>query len=79
MSGKGSDAFRTLTRLVQRGMKDKVSNVFLSSRILLQTLIDVMGPSVGASGVMVGHDDGGGGGLPRGLPLAFALLCCGVA
>ncbi|MEW5308551.1 MAG: hypothetical protein WDW38_000501 [Sanguina aurantia] len=41
------DAFKILMRMVQRGMKDKVANVFLTSVSVFTSLVDMYAPVVG--------------------------------
>eukprot|EP00195_Chlamydomonas_chlamydogama_P012277 CAMPEP_0202901254 /NCGR_PEP_ID=MMETSP1392-20130828/14151_1 /ASSEMBLY_ACC=CAM_ASM_000868 /TAXON_ID=225041 /ORGANISM="Chlamydomonas chlamydogama, Strain SAG 11-48b" /LENGTH=824 /DNA_ID=CAMNT_0049587793 /DNA_START=202 /DNA_END=2677 /DNA_ORIENTATION=+ len=50
------DAFRTLVRTVQRGMKDKVANVFLTSLSLFQCLIDGFSATAGSSSIQSACD-----------------------
>mmetsp|Transcript_16128 Transcript_16128/g.44039 ORF Transcript_16128/g.44039 Transcript_16128/m.44039 type:complete len:886 (+) Transcript_16128:261-2918(+) len=42
-----SNAFRTLSGIVKRGMKDKLANVFLSSLSTFQTIVDNFAATVG--------------------------------
>lgn len=50
--GKGKDViFKTLSKAAQRGMGDKVANVFLSSVALFKSIIDSYGAAVGSSTV----------------------------
>lgn len=49
---KGKDVvFKTLSRVVQRGVNDKVANVFMSSVALLKSIIDSYASAVGSSAV----------------------------
>jgi len=48
-----SNAFRTLSGVVRRGMKDKLANVFLSSLATFQAVVDGFMDTVGGKDVQV--------------------------